>query len=182
MPPPPFCSLCGVDGWVGVVHACVRAVTCACTWWRSDVSVRPLSRIFLHFAHVYSFAWVGGRHSPWPLCVEVRGQLGGVTSLLHHVGSKDETKFSSKHHLSAPAPYFVRQSLLALTAFSRLDNQQHSPAPCLSPNTSYRCTPPCLTFTCTGIGDPNGSPHTCIASTLPRAISQPCDFFLLFPV
>lgn len=106
--------------------------------WRSDVHVRPLSLIFLNFAHVYSFAWVGGRHNPWLLCVEIRGQLGGVTSLLHHVGSRDETKFGSKHSLSGPAPYFVRQSLLELTAFSRLANQQHSPSPCPSPSTSYR--------------------------------------------
>lgn len=120
--------------------------------WRSDVSVRPLSRIFLYFPHVYSFAWVGGRHSLWPLCVEIRGQLGGVTSLLHHVGSKDETKFGSKHHLSTPAPYFVRHSLLELTAFSRLDNQQHSPAPAPAPALVTDWHPPCLTFTCIGIG------------------------------
>lgn len=89
--------------------------------------------LFLNFAHVYSFAWVGGSHNPWPLCVEVRGQLGGVTSLLHHVGSRDETKFGNKHHLSGPAPHFVRQSLLELTAFSRLANQQHSPSPAPAP-------------------------------------------------
>lgn len=98
--------------------------------------------IFLNFAHVYSFAWVGRSHNPWPLCVEIRGQLGGATSLLHHVGSRDETKFGNKHHLSGPAPHFVWQSLLELTAFSRLANQQHSPSPCPSPSpspsTSYR--------------------------------------------
>lgn len=96
--------------------------------------------IFLNFAHVYSFAWVRGSHNPWPLCVKIRGQLGGVTSLLHHVGSRDETKFGNKHHLSGPAPYFVRQSLLELTAFSRLTNQQHAPAP--APVTEMHTTMP----------------------------------------